>query len=89
MNITKIVNRDKPNELPVQLGPAHKALLEVVSSLILQAAKGAPGNPIVKLFAGVLPSMERDIARIPEDELKKVCQTFSDKLAAIAQGGDK
>lgn len=88
MKISNVVNRGvEPAEEAVVLGPAHKALLEVVQGLVAQAGGVADGNPIIKIFQGLLPAMAKDIARIPEAELRRVCGMFAEQLSNIANGG--
>lgn len=84
MRLSRVVGADRVPEPEPVLSPAHKELLGTIEGLIREAAK-APGSAgVVQVFAGLLPSMKRDVARIPEPTLRRVCKQFAERLENIA-----
>lgn len=61
---------------------AHQALLDTLTGL-MTTARGSD-HPLIRLFEGILPSLTKDLARVPEEDIRRVCADFAAKLSAIA-----
>src|ERR1039458_4347176 len=69
----------------VQPSAAHVALVELFSSM-LEAFAGT-SHPLVNLVKRLQPSLNRDLATVPEDTLRKAARDYADAFAHIASAG--
>lgn len=93
MRITSIVNMadTSPTEAPAPEAPpsaAHAALGDFLGSLIEQASSTAAPVPALRIMTGILPVALRDMATVPEEQLRRVCRSFGEQLLAIAHAGE-
>ena len=69
----------------VQPSAAHVALVELFSGM-LEAFAGT-SHPLVNLVKRLQPSLNRDLATVPEDTLRKAARDYADAFAHIASAG--
>ena len=85
MRISDIIVKSKPEaeaEPQPPLSAAHQALLDTLVGLL--ATVQNTSHPLIRIFDGILPSLAKDLARVPEADVRRFCRDFASKLSAIA-----